>query len=381
MKLGLLGYGVVGAGVYEMCTTQGQIEVAAVLCRHPEKVPDQKGVATAEAMLADESVDVIVEVLGGLHPAYELVSAALRAKKHVVTANKYLVCKYYRELTSLAAENGVALRCTAAVGGGIPWLVNLQRACRQDTVQRVGGILNGTSNYILDAMHRAPVGFAETLASAQRLGYAEADPAADIDGWDIRRKLAISANIAFGCAVAEEDVLTVGIRRVTAEDIADCKAHGYTCKLLADAALLADGNLYAIVEPCLLGPDWPEANVPTNYNLISMWGEAIGKESFFGQGAGRQPTAYNVMQDLADIAAGARGFYTERCQPRRVDNAALTRRYYVRTAAQNSWLAAHTESRWPSGAFVTKPVPPAQMHAAAHTMEQADETTFFAALE
>ncbi len=381
MKIGLLGYGVVGVGVYDLCAEQGQMEVRTVLCKDPENVPLGKGVADGAAILADESIDTVVEVLGGLHPAYELVSAALRAKKHVVTANKYLVCQYYTQLTALAAENGVAFRCTAAVGGGIPWLVNLERARRCDTIRRVGGILNGTTNYILDTMHHAPVSFAETLASAQRLGYAEADPSADIDGLDIRRKLAISANVAFDCAVPEDAVLTEGIRLVQAADIAAFAAHGYTCKLLADAALQPDGSLYAVVEPSLLGPDWPEASVPANYNLVSMWGDAIGKESFFGQGAGRLPTAYNVVQDLVDIQNGQRRFYTAACAARRVDNTQLRRRYYLRTAAGDPWLAAHTAGRWEEGAYITDAVSPQQMHAAAQTLRQSDPGSFFAALE
>ncbi len=380
MKIGLLGYGVVGGGVYKMCANDEQFDIVSVLCLDPDAVPGGKGVSSAEAMLADNSVDTIVEVMGGLHPAYELVTAALKAGKHVVTANKHLVCHYYNELTRLAAENGVAFRCTAAVGGGIPWLVNLERARRCDTIRRVGGILNGTTNYILDTMHHSPVPFAEVLASAQRLGYAEADPSADIDGLDIRRKLAISANIAFDIGIPEEAVLTWGIRNITDGDVAAFIAHGYTCKLLASAGLQDTGSLYTVVEPCLLGPDWPEAAVPGNYNLISMEGDAIGKESFFGQGAGRMPTAYNVVQDLKDIQSGVRQFYTALRRDRIVDNTRLRRRYYVRTIAPNDWLAQHTEHKWPEGGCLTVPVSPVEMHAAAHGMERNDPGIFIAAL-
>ncbi len=380
MKIGLLGYGVVGVGVYEMCANSEQFDIVSVLCLDPKSVPASKGVSSAEAMLADPEIDTVVEVMGGLHPAYELVSAALAAGKNVVTANKHLVCHYYRELTALAAANGAAFRCTAAVGGGIPWLVNLERARRCDTIRKVGGILNGTTNYILDTMHHSLVPFAEVLASAQRLGYAEADPSADIDGFDIRRKLAISANVAFDTAIPEEAVLTWGIRSITDEDVAAFQAHGYTCKLLAAAGLQDTGSIYAIVEPSLLGPDWPEAAVPSNYNLISMEGDAIGKESFFGQGAGRQPTAYNVVQDLIDIYNGVQNFYTTAYRDRMVDNTRLHRRYYVRTAAQSSWLTQHVETRWPEGGCITVPVSPVEMHAAARTMAQTDETTFIAAL-
>ena len=380
MKIGLLGYGVVGVGVYDLCAPEEQFDIVSVLCLDPDSVPAKKGVSSADAMLADPSVDTVVEVMGGLHPAYELVTAALKAGKNVVTANKHLVCQYYKELTALAAENGVAFRCTAAVGGGIPWLVNLERARRVDTIRKISGILNGTTNYILDTMHHSPVPFAEVLASAQRLGYAEADPTADIDGLDIRRKLAISANIAFDIAIPEEAVLTWGIRHITDGDVAAFRAHGYTCKLLACAGLQEVGSLYAVVEPCLLGSDWPEAAVPSNYNLISMEGDAIGKESFFGQGAGRLPTAYNVVQDLVDIAGGVRHFYTAERRDRMVDNTLLRRRYYVRSTADSRWLQEHTESCWAEGGVITVPVSPVEMHAEAHRMARTDETAFFAAL-
>lgn len=380
MKIGLLGYGVVGGGVFELCANSEHFDITSVLCLQPESVPGGKGVANADTMLADESIDVIVEVMGGLHPAYELVSRALKAGKHVVTANKHLVCHYYKELMQLAAENGAALRCTAAVGGGIPWLTNLERARRCDFIQRISGIMNGTSNYILDTMHHSCVPFAEVLASAQRLGYAEADPSADIDGLDIRRKLAISTNIAFDTGIPEEAVLTYGIRSISAQDVEAFAAHGYTCKLLASAGLQEPGSIYAVVEPTLLGTDWPEAAVPGNYNLISMEGQAIGKESFFGQGAGRYPTAYNVVQDLEDIRCGIRHFYTNACRDRMVDNTRLRHRYYVRTSAGSDWLTAHTECHWPQGGVITSPVSPVEMHAAIHTMEQNDPGLFAAAI-
>ena len=380
MKIGLLGHGVVGAGVYEMCSSSGHFDIHSVLCLRPQDVPDGKGVADAAAMLDDPTVETVVEVLGGLHPAYELVCTAMRNGKNVVTANKHLVCQYYKELTALAASCGVGFRCTAAVGGGIPWLVNLERARRCDTITRVGGILNGTTNFILDAMHRSPLSFSDALAEAQRLGYAEADPGADIDGLDIRRKLVISANVAFDTMLTEADVLTFGIRSITDGDIAAFTAHGLVCRLLADAGSQSDGSLYAVVEPCLPGRDHPEASVSSNYNLISMWGRAIGRESFFGQGAGRAPTAYTVVQDLEDLRAGTNRFYTTLSQARPVDNTQLRRRYYLRTVAESDWLTAHTQTRWENGAVITDGVSPAELHAAAQQLQHDDPALFFAAL-
>ena len=191
-------------------------------------------------ILSDPEVDTVVEVLGGLSPSFEYVSAAMKAGKNVVTANKHLVAHHYEELVKLAKENGVAFRCTPAVGGGIPWLVNLERVKRVCPVQSFYGIMNGTTNFILDAMHKDGADFSAVLAQAQKLGYAEADPSADIDGDDIRRKLCISANIAFDAALEETAIPTFGIRTVTAADIAAFQSHGFACKLLARELALGD---------------------------------------------------------------------------------------------------------------------------------------------
>ena len=217
MNIGLLGFGVVGGGVLELTQSRSDIAVSRVLLRSP-KAGLPEGLATYDFndILTDNAIDTVVEVMGGLHPAYEYVSAAMERGKNVVTANKALIAAYYPELTALAKEKGVALRCTAAVGGGIPWLVNLARVKRLDTVGAVGGIMNGTTNFIMDAMHKSPVDFPAILKEAQDLGYAEADPSADIDGDDIRRKLCISANIAFDAVLEETAIPTFGIRTVTA---------------------------------------------------------------------------------------------------------------------------------------------------------------------
>ena len=221
MHIGLLGFGVVGGGVWALCAPRDDLNVKRVLLRSPkEGLPEEVVTFNADDILNDPEIDTVVEVMGGLHPAYEYVSAALAQGKNVVTANKALIAAYYTELTALAREKGAALRCTAAVGGGIPWLTNLERVKRLDTVCAVGGIMNGTTNFIMDAMHKAPVDFPAILKEAQDLGYAEADPSADIDGDDIRRKLCISANIAFDAALEETAIPTFGIRTVTAADIA-----------------------------------------------------------------------------------------------------------------------------------------------------------------
>lgn len=378
MKIGLLGFGVVGRGVYDILAEREDVSVGTVLARRDLGALTCAVTRDMDDILADPSIDAVVEVMGGLHPAFEYVSGALKAGKHVVTSNKHLLCHYYKELNALAQEHGVTLRGTAAVGGGIPWLTNLEKAAKLNDISKVSGIMNGTTNYIMDAMHRSDADFADVLKKAQELGYAEADPSADIDGWDIQRKLIISAGVAFGVCLQEDDVPVFGIRNVSAEDIRRFQARGRTCKLIASAEKLSD-SVAAYVEPTLLTSDALEAAVPANFNLISMEGKYMGRQSFFGQGAGRYPTAYNVVQDLLDIEAGVQGFYTDRFAPASTNNAGALHRYYVRTKAKLPALDAVAEESW-DGAVVTLPVSVAQMHALGKSMLEQDGASFFAAL-
>ena len=379
MNIGLLGCGVVGGGVLELAQGRNDIRVSRVLLRSPKAgLPEGAATYDFRDILEDDAIDTVVEVMGGLHPAYEYVTAAMERGKHVVTANKALIAAYYRELTALAREKGVALRCTAAVGGGIPWLVNLARVKRLDTVCAVGGIMNGTTNFIMDAMHKAPVDFPAILKEAQELGYAEADPSADIDGDDIRRKLCISANIAFDAVLDETAIPTFGIRTVTAEDIAAFKAHGFACRLLAHAEA-AEGGVCAYVEPALVAAGEPEAAVPANYNLISYTAERIGRQSFFGQGAGRFPTAANVVQDCLTILSGDRRFYAEKAAPTALDGSAEGHPYYVRTAAPDDFLRGVTADTW-GGGVVTGAVNTYEMLAWAKRQLTVDPTCFIAGI-
>ena len=378
MNIGLLGFGVVGGGVWELAAGRQDVNVTRVLVRRPkEGLPAAVATTDVNDILGDDAIDTVVEVMGGLHPAYEYVTAAMERGKNVVTANKALIAAYYQELTALAEEKGVALRCTAAVGGGIPWLVNLARIKRLDTVCAIGGIMNGTTNFIMDAMHRAPVDFPAILKEAQALGYAEADPSADIDGDDIRRKLCISANIAFDAVLDETAIPTFGIRTVTAEDIAAFQAHGFVCKLLATAQAAEDG-VCAFVEPTLVDKSEPEAAVPANYNLIGYTAERVGKQTFFGQGAGRFPTASNVMQDCLTVLAGEKGFYTGKAAPDALC-AAAAHPYYVRTAAPDEFLRSRVADDWGTG-VVTGAVDVYEMLAWARQQREKDPACFIAAI-
>lgn len=348
MNIGLLGCGVVGGGILDFCAGREDLTVTKVLVRRPR--PDLGALAVTDIadIVNDEAIGIVAEVMGGLHPAYEYICAALKAGKHVVTANKAVISAYYPELTGLARECGVSLRCTAAVGGGIPWLTNLERCKRLDSICELGGIMNGTTNFIMDVMHASPVSFPEILKQAQELGYAEADPSADIDGDDVRRKLTISANIAFDALVQEEDIPMFGIRTVTDGDIRAFKAHGFVCKLLATAKA-AEGGVCAFIEPTLVDSHDLEAAVPKNFNLITYCGEKVGRHSFFGQGAGRYPTAFNAVEDCLDIVAGKPGFYTQAMKPAPVLCGGEAHPYYVRTACPDAFLQSVTVEHWGDG--------------------------------
>jgi len=378
MKIALLGFGVVGKGAYDIIAKRNDMEVVRVLVRRP--IEEVAAISTTDIndIVADPAIDTVVEVMGGVHPAYEYISAALRAGKNVVTANKAVISACYRELTALAAEQGVALRCTAAVGGGIPWLINLERCRRIDTVTEVSGIMNGTTNYIMDAMHKDKVAFADILQTAQQLGYAEADPSADIDGDDIRRKLAISANIAFDALLDEQTIPMFGIRTVTDGDIAAFQTEGLVCKLIATARK-TDGGVAAWLEPTLVDSHTLEAAVPANYNLISFQSEYLGRQSYFGQGAGRYPTASNVVQDCLDILGGKKAFYAQKAAPLLPDNSGIVHAYYVRCAAPDAFLAGITRRPMGEG-VVTAPVSVEQMLRWAKDKLADDPTLFIAAM-
>ena len=377
-KIALLGYGVVGKGVRDIIAKRDDMEVVRVLVRR--EIAEVAAISTTniDDIVSDSAIDTVVEVMGGVHPAFEYISAALRAGKNVVTANKAVISACYRQLTELAAENGAALRCTAAVGGGIPWLINLERCRRIDTVTEVSGIMNGTTNYIMDAMHKSPVAFADILKKAQELGYAEADPSADIDGDDIRRKLTISANIAFDALLNEDDIPMFGIRTVTDGDIATFQSAGYVCKLIATARR-TEAGVAAWLQPTLMDAHTLEAAVPANYNLISFQSEYLGRQSYYGQGAGRYPTASNVVQDCVDILGGKKAFYADKAQPMQPDNKGVFCTYYVRTTAGDAWLASVTEKTMGDG-VVTAPVSVEAMLSWAKKKLAEDPALFLAAI-
>ena len=357
MRIGLLGFGVVGRGVYDITQKRDDMQVAKVLCLEDITLPDAEVTRDYSSILNDDTIDTVIEAMGGLHPAYEFVRAAIEAGKNIVTSNKALVATFYDELLPLAESKGVKFRCTAAVGGGIGWLSELERSLRIQTIRQVGGIMNGTCNYILDSMTRLGLDYGEALKQAQALGYAEANPSTDVDGIDTWHKIILSSNIAFGISLDRDSIPAAGIRNITAQDVANFTAHGLVCKLISTGKRTPNG--YSVyVQPTLVANGDPESAVPSNYNLITLIGEVSDRMSFYGQGAGRYPTAYNVVQDCADLLSG-RGFYCPYGEKVSVDNSDRLC-YYVR-GAEDAWLRDNTAAQW-DGAVITRSVRVDEMH-------------------
>ncbi len=380
MSIAILGYGVVGSGAYEVLTKAGY-QVSRVLDVRPH--PELGDVLTSDMddIINDKEITVVAEAIGGHTVSYELVSRALKAGKHVVSSNKHLICSHYADLHALAKENGVTIRFTSSAGGGIPWLYNLKRSVRCDSIYKFMGIMNGTTNFILDAMIRESRDFADVLKQAQALGYAEADPAADIDGLDVARKTAISASIAFNTLVREEDVLTFSLRNIKKSDI-DYIAEkcGKTVRYLGYGAKNDDG-IAVFVEPTLLGADALEANVRTNNNMISLFGEYVGRLSFYGQGAGKYPTGNALSQDIIDILNGDTALiYSE--TPASISDNAVKRSYFIRTASKIDFDFFDTVDIKGDVRYIfTKPVGVKDMHTAAEALLAEDGGSFFAGIE
>jgi homoserine dehydrogenase len=324
VRVGLLGCGNVGSAVARLVDEHADlltaragvgIEIATVAVRDPQKQRDVKlaadrFTADAAAVVRDPAIDVVVEVMGGVDPARELITEALRAGKPVVTANKELIARHGPELFAAAAAAGVDLLFEASVAGGIPLMRPLRESLAGDRIRRVMGIVNGTTNYILTRMAEEGSSFEDALAEAQRLGYAEPDPTADIEGHDAAAKAAIIATIAFGARIAADDVYCEGITSVTADDIDSAATLGYVVKLLA-VAEEHQGGIAVRVHPAMIPLRHPLASVRGSFNAVFIEAEAVGELMLSGRGAGGGPTASAVLGDLVDavknLVSGGKG--------------------------------------------------------------------------
>jgi homoserine dehydrogenase len=324
VKVGVLGCGNVGAALVQLIDARGDeiaartgvhLEVAKVAVRsltrkRPVELDDSLLTRDAAEVVADPAVDVIVEVIGGIEPARELILAALAAGKPVITANKELLANHGAELFAAANAAGVDLLFEAAVAGGIPILRPLRESLVGEDVRRIMGIVNGTTNFILTRMSEEGTGYGEALAEAQELGYAERDPTADVEGYDAGAKAAILASLAFGAKVVAGDVYHEGISSITATDIEFARRLGYVVKLLAVAELAPgeDGRAEVAVRvhPAMVPSSHPLAGVRDSFNAVFVEGAAVGDLMFYGRGAGGDPTGSAVLGDLIDAAANLR---------------------------------------------------------------------------
>lgn len=318
IRVALLGCGTVGTEVVRLLTDQAEdltqrigapVELAGIAVRRPNKhreVPEHLLTTDAAALVKSDDVDVIVEVIGGIDPARGLLLEALRGGKSVVTANKALLAEHGPDLFEAADASGADLYFEAAVAGAIPLLRPLRESLAGDRITRVMGIVNGTTNFILSAMDATGAGYAETLEEASRLGYAEADPTADVDGFDAASKAAILASLAFHTRVTAADVYREGIRAVSAADIAAAKGLGRTVKLLAICERVTSPSgqesVAVRVHPAMIPKTHPLASVNGAFNAVFVEADAAGEMMFYGQGAGGAPTASAVLGDLVAVA-------------------------------------------------------------------------------
>ena len=351
VNVGLIGLGTVGGGVArviarhhdEYLSAYGidlRLKMASAL--EPERAAEL-GIAPEafttdwHDVVADPEIDIVIELIGGDHPATEIFESAIAAGKHVVSANKALLGRRIDYLGSLAAQAGVQIRCEAAAGGGIPIVNALEHALVANGMLTIAGILNGTTNYILSRMASEGLDFDDVLADAQRLGYAEADPTADVDGLDAAAKIAILASIAFNSRVTIDDVHAEGIRNITPLDLEIAKDMGYCVKLLAHAHRTEEG-IDVRVHPTMLPLSHQLATVNGVYNAIYVVGDAVGETMFFGEGAGSGPAASAVMGDVLEVArhlqAGIPPFVGCTCTDKLplVPMEELKTKYYIRFA-------------------------------------------------
>ena len=316
INVGLIGFGNIGTGVVQTLNNNGKLidgrlslplkitRIADIDLKTRRDADYDPAILTDDAVsvVKDPDIDIIIELIGGTGAARDIVEAALKNKKHVVTANKALLAKHGAELLNLAKENGVALLFEAAVGAGIPIIRSMTYAFSANRFKAVRGIMNGTTNYILTKMEREERSFDDVLSEAQELGYAEPDPTFDVEGYDTAHKLAILASLAFRQDIRINDVFVRGITGVQQEDLASAREMGYTVKLLGITKQNDDDSVEVRVHPTLIPENSTLAAVSDAYNAIEVEGDPVGPQLLYGQGAGKGSTSSAILGDVMDIA-------------------------------------------------------------------------------
>ena len=378
VNVAILGFGTVGSGVAEVLAknaghigakveTPVRLKYILDVRDFPDSPFGDRIVHDFGVIEHDESVDIVVETIGGATVALDFTRRALNAGKSVVSSNKELVAEHGYELLTLAAEKGVSYLFEASVGGGIPILRPLSQCLAANELTEVVGILNGTTNYILTRMIKAGLSFDAALKEAQANGYAEADPTADVAGHDACRKICILSALAFGRHVYPRQVPTEGITGVTLDDVAWAEAAGYKIKLLGRAIRQEDGRVCAYVAPHLVPADAPLASVEDVFNAIAVKGDAIGDVMFYGRGAGKLPTASAVVADVMDAARHIRSRKRVEWGPGgedvTVSPEGLASRWYIRADAAPAGVEILSRPDAPVGeaAFLTQPLTRAQL--------------------
>ncbi len=316
VRIGVLGFGTVGSALVRLIEVEREaiasrtgldlrvvrVAVRSITSERVSQLGEQVLTTDADSLVSDPDIDVVVELVGGIDPAKRLVVSALEQGKPVVSANKELIASVGADLYASAQKSNVDLLFEAAVAGGIPLLRVLRESLLGERIQRMMGIVNGTTNYILTQMSENGAEYGDALAEAQKLGYAEADPTADVEGGDAAAKAAIMATIAFGAEVLANDVYKEGISRITAEDIASAAHMGHVIKLLAVVEEIG-GEISARVHPAMVPDTHPLASVRNSFNAVFIEGEAVGDLMLYGHGAGGDPTASAVLGDLIEASA------------------------------------------------------------------------------
>ncbi len=310
ISVGLLGLGTVGTGVVKLLADDPRFKIKWVAVRDKTKLRavDLSAIRVTDKpfdVVNDPEVEIVIEVAGGISPIYELMKTAVEQGKHIVTANKELIARHGLEIFKLAHRQNVTVLFEAAVGGGIPLISTIQRGLQANEISSVAGILNGTTNYILTAMEERGQTFAEALAEAQRLGFAEADPANDVEAFDVAYKITILASLAFGRFVDVDSVQRQGITRITDTDIRMAREFGYRIKLIG-MARRGEGCLDVRAHPMMVPLHHPLASVEGASNAIFISGSAVGEVMLLGPGAGQMPTASAVVGDLINLASALR---------------------------------------------------------------------------
>jgi len=351
IQIGLLGLGTVGTGVVELLEINKEtiakrlgeeVRIKKILVRNKDKkrTPLAEGKLTQDfkEILQDSEVSVIVELMGKEEPALTYMKEAMAAGKHVVTANKEVIAQHGKELTELAVKYDVNLLFEASVGGGIPIIRPMNYCLAGNEIQKIMGILNGTTNYILTGMTEKGKNFDEALKEAQKMGFAEADPTDDVKGFDVARKIAILSSIAFNTCVKAEDVFTEGIDQIDVVDIKYARELGYNIKLIAKSQRHNNNEVEASVTPMLLKIGNPLCGVHGAFNAILLEGNAVGPVMFFGQGAGKMPTASAVVADIMDAIRNKNGnkiYISSFNQLDVMDPGRAVSRFYIRLKAKD----------------------------------------------